>query len=227
MAWQDTLHFVACHDCAELHPVASPSGALLDDTNTDGTDAYAEFLATHRTHRVACLWRGGSEVRADRPLWDPLATLMFEVSDGERAYVVSAGRQSIEDERVYRFTAGVLEVGSSEVQIDSRDLRRGLDLQFYPHALRPTKIERFLSVVHEAIHQIDPDHLEIAFDAADDPAVCIAGMPDGIYNEILARCSEIFDPWELPRVFDFLRDNREADGLLALRVRRHVVALSA
>ena len=227
MALQDALHFVACHDCAELHPIVSPSGALLDDTTTDGTDPYAEFLAKHRAHRVACLWRSGSEVRADRPLWDPMATLMFEVSDGERSYVVSASRRSIEDERAYRFTTGVLEIGSSEVQIDPRDLRRGLDLQFYPHALRPTKVDRFLSVVHEAIHEIDPDHLEIAFDAADDPAVCIAGMPDSIYNDILARCAEIFDPWELPRVIDFLRDNREADGLLALRVRRPVAALSA
>ena len=69
--------------------------------------------------------------------------------------------------------------------------------------------------------------MEIAFDAADDPDVSIAGMPDGIYNEILARCAEIFDPWELPRVIDFLRDNRDADGLLALRVRRQVIALSA
>jgi len=227
MALQDTRHFVACHDCAELHPVVGPGAALFDDTSGQGMDAYTEFLAKHRTHRVACLWRSGSEVRADRPLWDPMAILMFEVSDGDRSYVVTASRRSIEDERVYRFTTGALEVGSSDVQIDPRGVHRGLDLQFYPHALRPTKIDRFLSVVHEAIHQIDPDHLEIAFDAADDPAVCIAGMPDGIYNEILARCAEIFDPWELSRVSDFLHDNRDADGLLALRVRRHVVALSA
>lgn len=227
MALQDTLHFVACHDCAVLYPVVSPSAAFFDDNNGEGTDAYTEFLAQHRAHRIACLWRGGSEVRADRPLWDPMAILRFEVSDGERSYVVTASRRSIEDERAYRFTTGALEVGSSEVQIDPRDLRRGLDLQFYPHALRPTKIERFLSAVHEAIHQIDPDHLEIAFDAADDPAVCIAGVPDRVYDEILVRCAEIFDPWELPRVVAFLHDNRDADGLLALRVRRHVVALSA
>jgi len=227
MALQDTLHFVACHDCAELHPVVGPSTALFEDSDGEGTDAYTEFLAKHRAHRIACLLRSGSEVRADRPLWDPMATLMFEVSDGERSYVVNASRPSIEDERVYRFTNGALEVGSSEVQIDPRHLRRGLDRQFYPHALRPTKIDRFLSVVHNAIHQIDPDHLVIAFDDADDPAVCIAGMPDGVYNEILVQCAKIFDPWELPRVIEFLRDNREADGLLALRVRRQVVALSA
>jgi hypothetical protein len=227
MAFRNALHFVACHDCTELYPVMGPDAALFNDNDGEDTDACTEFLAKHRAHRIACLLRSGSEVRADRPLWDPMATLMFEVSDGDRSYVVNASRRSIEDERVYRFTTGVLEVGSAEVQIDPRDVRRGLDLQFYPHALRPTKIDHFLSVVHDAIHQIDPDHLEIAFDAADDPAVCIAGLPDRIYNEILARCAEIFDPWELPRVIAFLRDNREADGLLALRVRRQVVALSA
>jgi hypothetical protein len=116
------------------------------------------------------------------------------------------------------------EVANSEIQIDARDLRRGLS---YQHALPPMKIDRFLSAVNELISQIDPDELVTAFDDADDPAVSIADMPDGIYNELLARCTDIFDPMELPRVVTFLGDNRNADGLLALRVRRHATALSA
>lgn len=225
MGLHDTLHFLACRDCGELCPLLDPGGALLG--NAEGDNLYDQFFAKHHAHQVACLWRSGSQLHSSRPVWDPMATLTFEVSDGDRSYVVSAGRASIEDERVYRFAPGALDVGNSEVQIDPNDLRRGLDLKFYPHALRPTKIDRLLSVVHEVINQIDPDQLEIAFDAADDPDVSIASMPDGTYNELLARCADIFDPWELPRVVAFLRDNRDADGLLALRVRRHVTALSA
>lgn len=227
MSLDSTLHFIACRDCGELHPILDTGAIFLDDADSQGVDLYKEFLARHHTHQIASLWRSGSECRADRPLWDPMATLTFEVTDGDRSYVVTATRRSIEQERVYRFAPGMLEVGSSEVQIDPHQLRRGLDRLFYPHALRPTKIDRFLSLVHDVISQIDPDQLVIAFDDANDPSVSIAGMPDGICNEILARCTDIFDPWELPRVISFLRDNRGADGLLALRVRRHIAALSA
>jgi len=124
---------------------------------------------------------------------------------------------------VYRFALGVLdEVASSEVQINARDLRRGLS---YALALPPMKIDRLLSAVEELINQIDPDELVTAFDDADDPAVGIADMPNGIYDELLARCTAIFDPMELPGVAAFLADNRNADGLLALRV-RHITAPS-
>jgi hypothetical protein len=227
MGLHDTLYFVACRDCNELRPVIDHSLAHSDAAEAESLNAYDEFLARHHAHHIACLWRSGSELHADRALWDPMATLTFEVTDGDQSYVVSATRRSIDDEREYRFTTGVLEVGNSEVHIDPSDLRRGLDRQFYPHALRPTKLDRFLSAVHEVITHIDANELAIAFDAADDPAVSIACMPEDTFNELLARCTDIFDPWELSHVLDFLRANRDADGLLALRVRRHVAALSA
>jgi len=227
MSLHDTPNFLACRDCGELYPLLSPNAFLGDDPDAEDADAYRAFLITHHTHHLACLWRRDTEVRADRPLWDPMATVMFEVTDGDRSYVVRATRQSIEEERSYHFVPGELEVGNAEVHIDSRDVRRGLDLRFYPHALRPAKIDRFLSVVHELITKIDPDQLVIAFDSADDPDESIACMPERIYNELLRRCAEIFDPWELPRVLDFLHDNRDADGLLALHVTRHIAALSA
>lgn len=222
-----TLHFLACRDCGELHPIPDTGAALLDDADdTAGdVDPYKEFRVRHHTHHLASFQRRGTECRANRPLWDPMATLTFEVTDGDRSYVVRATRRSIEDERVYRFALGGLDdVGNSEVQIDPRDVRRGL---FSPPPLRPMKIDRFLSAVQEVISSIDPDQLITSFDDADDPAVSVASMPDGIYNELLERCNDIFDQSELPRVVSFVCDNRNADGLLALRVRRHTTALSA
>jgi len=222
MGLDTVLNFTACRDCGELYPVPDTGAALLDDA--DGVDPYEEFLARHRTHHIAGFRRSGSECHADRPLWDPMATLTFEVTDGERLYVVSATRRSIEDDRVYRFALGVLDKrGNSEVQIAPRDLRRGLSS---PPALRPMQIDRFFSALDEVISQIDPDELLTAFDDADDPAVSIADMPDGIYNDLLAHCTNIFDPMDLPRVVTFLGDNRNANGLLGLRVRRYITPLS-
>jgi hypothetical protein len=221
MGFDTILNFTACRDCDELYPVPDTGGVLVGDAASG--EPYEEFLARHHSHHIAGFRRSGFECHADRPLWDPMATLRFEVTDGERSYVVSATRASIEDERVYRFTPGVLDKGGdSEVHIDPHNLRRGLSS---PRALRPMQIDQFFSALDEVISQIDPDELVTAFDDADDPAVSIADMPDPIYNDLLARCTDIFDPQELPRVVTFLGDNRNADGLLALRVRRNITPL--
>jgi hypothetical protein len=218
--------FLACHDCGVLHPVeAAGLSGLIDPTAA--SEDYAAFAADHATHHTARFIRQGDDTTSDRPLWDPLGTRTFQATDGEQHYVVIAHRESIEEPRTYRFVPGELETRNSEVRVDDCDLRRGLDLQFFPYALRPTKLDQFISLVHDIVSHIPPDDLEIAFDAADDPAVSVARMPTESYQELLDRCTEIFDPWEWPRVSRFLRDNRGEDGLLALRVRRQISLLSA
>jgi len=226
MRWPTKDLLLACHDCGVLLPVepteaAEQAGAAPEDND------YLTFVAVHATHRTGHLLRQGEETLSDQPLWDPMGTLAFPATDGEQPYVVIARRESIEEARTYRFTSGILECRNSEVLVDDSDLRRGLDRQFFPYALRPTKLDLFISVVHDIISHIPADALEIAFDAADDPAISVARMPTESYQELLTRCTEIFDPWEWPRVSRFLRDNRGEDGLLALRVRRQANLLSA
>ena len=182
-------NWLACHDCGCAQPVIPEHTASLDEILAEAIEAYGQFVSGHSMHRTALLQRVGSDVHSDRPLWDPMAALSFEVTDGTHTYVVTSERRSIDEPRVYRFTPGRLLVARSEVAIDDRDLRRGLDLEFYPHALRPTKLDRFVSVLHEAISHITADSLEITFDVADDPAVSVARMPDAIYSEISERCA--------------------------------------
>ena len=226
MNWPTKDIFLACHDCGVLHPV-EPTGPTRSDDAAQDSEDFAAFAASHASHHTARLVRQGEDTASDRPLWDPMGTLTFQATDGEQHYIVIGRRESIEEPRTYRFAPGELEARNSEVEVDDRDLRRGLDRQFFPHALRPTKLDRFISVVHDVVSHIPPDDLEIAFDAADDPAVSVARMPTECYQELLTRCTEIFDPWEWPRVSRFLRDNRGEDGLLALRVRRQMSLLSA
>jgi hypothetical protein len=219
--------FLACHDCGVMQPVAVFVGNGHDDGVAEAAAAWSDFAVTHSSHRTAHVVRHGSETHADRQLWDPMSTIRFEVTDGEHVYVVSATRSSIEEPRLYRFVPGTLEVRSSEVALEDEDLRRGLDMEFYPHAIRPSKLDRFLSLVHDMVRHINPEDLAIAFDAADDPSVSIARMPEAVYGELLTRCQDIFDDYELSKVSRFLEDNRNEDGLLVLRVRREIRTVSA
>lgn len=215
--------FFACCDCGILHPVADCSDFSEDDTVQELSD----FIAQHGSHRITQVERQGIDAVSDRPVWDPMATVTFAVSDGRQVYVVNGGRHSIDEPRVYRFSAGVLEIRAAQVTVDDRDLRRGLDRAVYPHVVRPNSVERFIRIVHEAIKQLSPDDLEIAFDAADEPNVSVARLPEETYAELVARGAEIFDAAEWPPVSRFLAENRGEDGLLAVRVRRHATAQPA
>jgi hypothetical protein len=212
--------FFACRDCSVLQPIFSESRTWDANALQEALDAFNAFVMTHSPHRTAWLSRSNNGCHSDRPLWDPLAVLVFEVSDGQQPYVVTAARDAIDQPRTYRFIPASLALDTSPIALDDRELRRGLDLEFYPHAVRPTKLDRFLAALHEVISRIDPESLPIAFDAADDPAVSIACIPHGTYEELMARCTEIFDQAELSTVTKFLDENRREDGLLALRVRR-------
>ncbi len=219
--------FLGCHDCAVLHAVAHNSGMRHDEAGEEALQAYQEFIGSHAGHRTAAFYRCNAEAHADRPLWDPMATITFEVTDGQDQYLVRSARLSIDEPREYHFTRGSLAMQSTAIAIDDGDVRRGLDREFYPHVLRPTKLDRFVSVLRTVISRINPDELAIAYDAADDPAVSVAPMPDATSQELLAQCEEIFDPWEFSRVSSFVHKNRDEYGVLALRVHRLLSPLTA
>jgi len=217
--------FFACRDCGILHPVVDCSS--YSTAEAEATQELSNFIAQHGAHRITHVERQGSDAVSDRPIWDPMATVTFAVTDGKHVYVVSGGRRSIEEPRVYRFSAGRLEIHAAEVAVDERDLRRGLDRAVYPHAVRPSTIDRFIAAVREAVRRLRADDLEIAFDAADEPNVSVARLPEEAYGELVARGAEIFGAAEWPHISRFLDENRGEDGLLALRVRRHAAVRHA
>ena len=220
-------HYVACQTCGVLHPCVGSGFGHDASLEQEAIESYQQFCSAHAEHHMSELSRPDSDSFADRPLWDPMASTTFEVTDGRQTYIVVSSRATIEEARTYRFVPGSLEMYVSDISIEVQDIRRGLDYALYPHALRQTKIDRFLTVLREVISHMDPKELAIVFDAADDPEVSIACIPDAYYAELLGRCTEIFDGWELSRVSSFLEINRGEAGLLALRVRRQHRAVSS
>ena len=212
--------FIGCPDCGAALRI-QPPGGWAAEADVEAAAEQQQFLATHGMHGILELHRTSSDVLADRPLWDPAVALAFELTDGMHTYVTTASRAGVDGPREYHISRGALEVENS-VAIDDSDLRRGLDREFFPHALRPTKLDSFIAMVQRTIAYLNPDELEIAFDDAADPEVSIARLPDRAYAELLAQCTEIFESWELEHVRHFMQENRDSDGLLAVRVRRHI-----
>jgi hypothetical protein len=216
--------FLACHDCGTLVPADIAERTDFNGAAQELALGLQEFVVEHASHSLSELRRTEAESVSNGPLWDPLAPIQIELTDGEQCYVASGRRACIDEARRYEFRLSTLRIVSCQVDIDERDIRRGLDLEFFPHAVRPTKVDEFVDALHNALREVETEDLEIAFVDAQDPAVSIARMPEPTFQRLLAASARIFDPWEMPLVQRFLEENREEDGVLALRVRRQAAA---
>lgn len=205
--------FLLCRHCGVLHPVHVHSG---DD---EAIQELAAFRAEHEAHVLEDAQRLPDSALFDGPTWDPMSTRWFRVDAGADVLLVRSWRTSIDEPRRHELTtAPPLDAGC--IEVDEPLLRRAFDRHFYPHAVRPAKLERFVHTVHELIADLDPGEVETTFDDAVLPNASIGPFPPDLCDTLLNRCAPIFDAWELERIRSFIADHRLEDGALAVRVRR-------
>jgi hypothetical protein len=179
----------------------------------------AAFRAEHEAHVLEDAQRLPDSALFDGPTWDPMSTRWFRVAAGADELLVRSWRTSIDEPRHHELTSETpLDAGC--IEVDEPLLRRAFDRHFYPHAVRPAKLERFVHTVHELIADLDPGEVETTFDDAALPNASIGPFPSDLCAALLNRCAPIFDAWELEHVRSFIADHRLEDGALAVRVRR-------
>ncbi len=211
-----TQQFLACRTCLRLERVL-PRLLVPDDEGDE------PFAARHAGHRLEPLTRLGDAFLSDRPAWDPLATTYFEVTNGSEVLIVRSGRRSIEEPVERVLLPGRLRLERVSVEFETELIQRALDAHFFPHALRPGKVERFLSILDDLCRRIDAVELEVVFDSADEPHVHYARLPRHLREELRARCEATFGDWERERLRGFLAQADADDGLFTLRVTRSFV----
>lgn len=206
--------FLLCRRCGVLHPVP-----VYSREDEEAVQELAAFRAEHEAHVIEDAQRLPDSALFDGPTWDPMSTRWFRVAAGADELLVRSWRTSIEEPRRHELTtAAPLDAGC--IEVDEPLLRRAFDRHFYPHAVRPAKLERFVHTVHELIADLDPGEVETTFDDAALPNASIGPFPPELCATLLNRCTPIFDTWELERVRSFIADHRLEDGALAVRVRR-------
>jgi hypothetical protein len=211
--------FLACRTCRRLERIL-PCPAELE-----GEDE--SFTTVHAGHRLEPLIRNGDAFLSDRPAWDPLATTYFEVTNGQEILVVRSARSSIEAPLERVLLPGRLRLDSVSVDFEIDLIRRAIDAHFFPQALRPAKLDRFVAALGELRHTVDPERLDIVFDSAEEPQVQFARLPESLYRQLRQRADEIFDSWERERLNSFFETARGDDGLLCLRLTRSFVVEAA
>jgi len=210
--------FLACRTCLRLQRIMPDLAAMDDDT---------PFAERHAGHRLEPLTRVGDAFLSDKPVWDPMATTYFEVTNGNEVLMVRSGRRSVEDPVERTLVPGRLRLDHVTVEFETELIRRALDAHFFPHAVRPAKIEQFLATLAALCRDVNPDRLEIVFDSAEDPQVQYARLPEHLWAQLMVRCEAIFDEWERERLRNFFEAARADDGLLCLRLTRAFVVDAA
>ena len=206
--------FLLCRHCGVLHPVSIDSSA-----DEDAAQDLAAFREEHEAHVLEDAQRLEDPALFDGPTWDPMSTRWFRVAAGADVLIVRSWRTSIDEPRRHELTASAPHAAGC-IEVDEPLLRRAFDRHFYPHAVRPAKLERFVHTVHELIADLDPAEVETSFDDVTLPNASIGPFPDELCDALLNRCTPIFDDWEMERVRSFIADHRLEDGALAVRVRR-------
>lgn len=206
--------FLLCRQCAVLHPVPAQVGA-----DAEAVQDLAAFRATHEAHVLEDAERLPDSALFDGPTWDPMSTRWFRVLAGADVLLVRSWRESIDEPRHHEVTSAAPPAAGC-IDVDEALLRRALDRHFFPHAVRPAKLERFVHAVYELIADLDPGEVETTFDDAALPNASIGPFPPELCDVLVNRCEPIFDAWELERMRSFVADHRLEDGALAVRVRR-------
>jgi hypothetical protein len=204
--------FLLCRHCGLLH-------ALAVDADDDASQDLDDFRAAHAGHRLEEARRVADSALFDAPAWDPMATRWFRVAAGTDLLHVRSWRTSIEEPRRHALVSGP-PPASDRIEIDEALLRRALDRHFYPQAVRPAKVERFIDTVRALLVELDPRAVATSFDDPELPNTGIGPFPNLLRDTLFRRCTPIFDGWELERMRSFIEAHRFEDGALAVRVRR-------
>jgi hypothetical protein len=219
--------FLLCRRCRTLHPLQLDGFHLsAEEEETFALDLQL-FRSQHVRHGLEEATRTASAALHDRPVWDPMVNTWFEIDAGGDVLVVRSRRSSIEEPRCYSLESTSPEREDGGVEIDSALVRRALDRHFFPHAIAPAKLDRFVAALGDLATRLDPAAIETSFDDADYADAGIAPLPEDVCRALLARSADIFDAWELERVRSFVAENSDEVGVLAIRVHRPIARLSA
>jgi len=221
--------FIACLDCGVLEPdpAAREVAVSLSFKAVDTPRRATTFLHAHSRHQTTRLERREINLRSDQSARNGDSALTFAATDGEHLYVVTSKPIGNARPWSYQLRPATLQAKEPSLAVDEETIRRGLVSALFPYRLRPTTFRRFMTALHGIIRGLCPHQLDVVFEAADDLNIGIAPMPDAGYAELSRLSPTLFDPWELPRIDQFLLRDRTRESLLALRVRRELAALDA
>ena len=222
-----TGHFLHCRECDELFRPSpydrTPEFRLGPEGWIESTrDDCMAFLARHARHPLQTLRPAGQAAAHDGPLWDPMVTTFWEVSNGAERFVVQGWREHVGEPLRYRLLAGRLVAERVAIEIPEEDLRAQVDEALYPGVVPERKLRTFVDAFKAIVWDLDPCALEILYDAPNEPALSVARLPEAALRRVRERMATIFDAADCARLERWLGVASDEPDALAVLVRRQI-----
>lgn len=187
--------FLLCADCSVVHRVSAADRAPLygADGLAQAADDFQEFVGQHVDHRLRVLHRSSDAEVCSHARWDPMCQVAWEVSDGERSWVVRFGREDMESPRRYTITPGELQLVSESVEVDLEVLTQTVDEALFPHAVPPRKLDALVECCRRLLASVGTDALEPIDEDRADPTVQLACLPPQVAAALATQARSLFD----------------------------------
>jgi hypothetical protein len=178
--------FLFCADCRAVHRVTRSDRAAIfavDGTAIANDDAH-KFLGAHLEHTLQVLRRSSEAEMMSHPRWDPMCRVAWDVSDGERDFVVTFGRADVETPREYTIAPGHMVLTHESVEVDAETMHHAIDEALYPHAVSVRKIESLIQRCRQMVAATPLELFEPLDESRAEANVQLACLPGPVVDAL-------------------------------------------
>ena len=222
--------FIHCRDCRDVFRPSpldrTPEFRLTPDgAVADVRDDCMAFLTSHARHALETLRPTWAPALHQGAFGDPMATVIWEVTNGAQVMLVESSRTSLTEPLRYTVRPGRLVVETPSIEIEEAEIRSDVDRALFPGTAPHRKLDAFVARFKAIAWDVDPATLDVVYDVPCDPTLSVARLPADAGERLVAAAREIFGESDAARIAQRLAEtSADADAFTVLLRQRIRVA---
>ena len=179
-------------------------------------DDFQDFLKNHHGHQLEDLKIMEDSFVSEKPYSEPVKLSYFKATNGKESFVIKKFRDNIYEPLKYQLLFGDYSLKCIGIEIQSKAIKRQMEMEFKGKPLSPKKIAAFLNLYQHIAEIIDIKSLERISEESSCPMEIYYKMDDLSLMYLLRNCRNIFKGQEYLDIEKFIH-NHEEDGVLLLK----------
>ncbi len=226
MSDRQFIHCRVCRDVFRPSPLdRQPEFRLTDEGLVpELRDDCMTFLTEHARHALETLRPTGTPPLHEGSFTDPMANVVWEVSNGADVMLVESSRAALDEPLRYSVRPGRLVVEPPSIEIEEAEIRGDVDRALFPGTAPDRKLDAFVARFKQIAWDADPAALEVVYDVPCDPTLSVARLPAEAVARLLVAAREVFGDDDAARIATRLAENADTDAFTVLLRQRIRVA---
>jgi hypothetical protein len=216
---------IRCINCDEIFlktpfdqwPEYEPhSGDSFESLQTIERDDFQVFLKRHHGHQLEDLKILEDSFISEKDYAEPVKTSYFRATNGRETFVVKKNREKIDEPLKYQLIQGDYFLRCINIEIQSKEITKQLNMEFKKSPLDQDKIAAFLRLFQYIAKTIDIKKLERIPEESSNSLEIYYKMDDISLTYLLRNCRNIFKGQEYLDIEEFIHRHKD-DGVLLLK----------